>query len=454
MTSRLSDDVLLSRYARPVPRYTSYPTALHFEPLPDTDLYAESLAALEPGTELSLYLHVPFCHALCAFCGCHTTVVHKPAAIAAYAASLRAEIALLARAVGRRVAVRHLHWGGGTPTTLGPADLAATMRTLTRHFPLADGAEVAVEIDPRTLDTEITAALREIGVNRASLGVQDFDPQVQQAVHRIQSFDLVAEAVAALRGAGVAGINFDLMYGLPYQSEASVVEAAQRALELAPDRFAAFGYAHVPWVKRHQNLLPAAALPDLRARHRQQRAIARVLTEAGYVAIGLDHFARPGDALATAAATGRLHRNFQGYTTDAATTLLGVGASAISSLPDAYVQNAPSVPEWRAGVRAGRLPVVRGVRLSAEDRLRRDVIERIMCDFAVDLAAAARKHGAALKPLLSPDLAGFAADGLIGWDGCRLEVTAIGRPFLRTIAAAFDERSRTAVKPNRYSQAI
>lgn len=449
----MSDDTLIARYARPVPRYTSYPTAPHFAALPEA-AYGEWLAALPAGKAVSLYLHVPFCHALCHFCGCHTTVARKFAPVAAYAATLRAEIALLARAIGRRLVVRHLHWGGGTPTMLGVAELAETMRVLAQHFSFAEDAEIAIEIDPRALSGAMVKALAKIGVTRASLGVQDFDPLVQQAVNRWQPFAVVAEAVAALRGIGVAGINFDLMYGLPHQTAAGAAETAARALELAADRLAVFGYAHVPWMKRHQALLSEAALPDACARYRQQQAMARVLTDAGYVAIGLDHFARPEDALAAAAAARHLRRSFQGYTTDAAPALLGIGASAIGALPEGYVQNAAAIPLWRAAVDAGRLPVARGIRLSAEDRLRRAVIEEIMCHLAVDLAAIAARHATSPARLVAPSLPAFAADGLIRWDGSRLEVTARGRPFLRTIASAFDAYYRPEPELPRYSRGI
>jgi oxygen-independent coproporphyrinogen III oxidase len=337
---------------------------------------------------------------------------------------------------------------------LGPDAFGETMDAVARCFPFAGDAEIAVEIDPRTLSRAMAKLLGELGVARASLGVQDFDPVVQRSVHRLQPFTQVADAVALLRHAGIAAINFDLMYGLPHQSEEGVAETARRAVALTPDRLAVFGYAHVPWIKRHQALLPEAALPDRRARYRQQQAMARVLTGAGYVRIGLDHYARPGDALTASAAAGRLRRNFQGYTTDTAPALLGLGASAISALPDAYVQNPARVPEWRAAIEAGRLPAVRGIRLSAEDLLRRDVIEEIMCRLAVDLAATAARHTAAAGPLLARSLAEFASDGLIRWDGRRLEVTEAGRPFLRTIAAAFDAYLPAAAGAARYSQGI
>lgn len=450
----MSIDDLISRYGGAVPRYTSYPPAPHFAPIREPAGIFDRLAALGAETDVSLYLHVPFCPALCLFCGCHTSVVRSPELLADYAAGLRSEIRLLARTIGRRATVRRVHWGGGTPSVLGPVDLTATMECLRQHFIFADDCEVAIEIDPRRLTPPLLSALPTMGVSRVSLGVQDFDTRVQETVRRVQPFCLVLDAVTALRRAEVRAISFDLMYGLPYQTVESVAATARQAARLDPDRLAVFGYAHVPWLKRHQKLLPESALPGARARYDEQQAIADVLRGAGYQALGLDHFARPGDALSRAAADGRLRRNFQGYTDEPASVLLGIGASAISSFPDAYVQNASRVSEWRGAVAAGELPFARGICLSAEDLLRRDVIEQIMCRLEVDLAAIAARHTVPLASLLDPRLTIFAADGLIDWDGSRLAVTAQGRPFLRAIAALFDAYALAEPAGPRYSRAL
>lgn len=431
---------LIAAYDQRVPRYTSYPTAPHFSTDIDGTTYARWLQALPACAALSLYLHVPFCAHLCLFCGCHTTVVNRPEPVEAYARTLLAEIDLTATAIGRRLDVRHIHWGGGTPTMLPPDSLKAIDARLRERFRVLRDAEIAVEVDPRALDTPALDALAAMGITRASIGAQDFDPRVQRTIHRIQPWRVTATAVARLRHIGVRSINLDLLYGLPHQTEASVAATTQRALTLLPDRVAVFGYAHVPWMKKHQALLPEAALPDPLARHAQSRAAERVLRDAGYAAIGLDHFSRPDDELAVAARSGGLHRNFQGYTTDDAPILLGLGASSIGSLPEGYVQNAAGVPAWRDTIRDGRLPVARGITLTAEDRLRRAVIERIMCDLGADLAAIASGHNAAPSSLMdaAPALEQMARDGLIHWSGYRLAVTDIGRPFLRTVAAAFD----------------
>jgi oxygen-independent coproporphyrinogen-3 oxidase len=279
-----------------------------------------------------------------------------------------------------------------------------------------------------------------MGTTRVSLGVQDFDPLVQQAVNRIQTFEMTADCARRVRDIGIASLNLDLIYGLPHQTETGVARTVEQALDIDPDRIAVFGYAHVPWMKKHQKLLPEDALPGAMARYAQRKAVEVAAIAHGYQPIGLDHFARDMDSLAKADADGRLHRNFQGYTTDDAPVLLGLGASSIGSLPGGYVQNSASVPAWRDAIRAARLPIARGIALSPDDRLRRDVIERIMCRLAVDLRDAAARHDADPAPLLAAaaTLADLAHDGLVDWDGSALAVTPSGRPFVRTIAAVFD----------------
>ena len=437
--------VLLAKYDTRIPRYTSYPTAAQFGAAVDAAAYAAWLAALPAEAPVSLYLHVPFCADLCWYCGCHTTVVTRREPLDSYAETLLAEIDLVEAALRKRLPVSHLHWGGGTPHVLPPERLRQIMQHLGEAFALADDAEIAVEVDPRTAGPGAIAALAEIGVTRASLGVQDFDPAVQRAVNREQSFEQTAACAVRLRGLGIPAINLDLMYGLPLQTVAGVARTVERALDLDPDRVAVFGYAHVPWMKRHQALIPEAYLPGPEERFRQQQAAEAAILARGYVAVGLDHYARPGDPLAVAAAAHRMRRNFQGYTTDTAATLLGLGASAIGALPQGYVQNAVPVPDWRSRVRAGRLPTVRGVALTPEDRLRRDVIEQVMCYGEVHLRATAARHAAAPDALLAaaPRLADLAADGLITWDGARVALRPEARPLVRAVAAVFD----TYLKP-------
>jgi oxygen-independent coproporphyrinogen III oxidase len=445
---------LIAKYDRRVPRYTSYPTAPHFSPAVTAADYAAWLGTLEDDAALSLYLHVPFCASLCLFCACHTSVVHRLEPLESYGKTLLSEIQLVAEAIGRRLKVRHIHWGGGTPTALPPALMCDVMQSLRAHFDVAQDAEVAVEVDPRELSDASLRALGEMGTTRASLGVQDFDPLVQQTVHRVQDFDLTAACAQRLSGVGIGSINLDLIYGLPHQTVPGVAATVEQALRIAPDRVAVFGYAHVPWMKKHQALLPEAALPDAAERFAQRETAEQVITAAGYEAIGLDHFARPGDALATAAATARLKRNFQGYTTDDAPVLLGLGASSIGSLPQGYVQNLPSIPAWRDAVRAERLPVARGIALTEADKLRREVIETLMCRNEVDLRDVASRHNTDPASLMdaAPALQDMARDGLVRWNGMQVAVTPAGRPFVRAVAAAFDTYLASGVA--RHSAAV
>lgn len=436
---------LLARYDRPVPRYTSYPTAPHFHAGVDAEAYGRWLNALPADAPLSLYLHIPFCDTLCWFCGCTMRVVREYKPVAAYLDLLERELELVAARLPGRFAVSQLHLGGGSPSLLRPAEIGRLMAAIWRRFDRAPGAEVAVEIDPRDLESEVVEAFAAGGVTRASIGVQDFDPRVQKTINRLQSFDCTAAAVESLRAAGIGSVNVDLLYGLPYQTAESVAETLRQALTLAPDRLALFGYAHVPWMKKHQRLLPEDALPDGPARWAQAETAARLLVEAGYRRVGIDHFARPEDPMAVALAEGRLKRNFQGYTTDDAPLLIGLGASSIGSLPQGYVQNTPDLPSYRKALMAGRLPVARGVALSDDDRSRRALIERLMCDFAVELDAQA------YAPELAA-LAGHAADGLVEIDGGRLTVTERGRPLVRSVAAAFDRYLAPA--EGRHSRAV
>ncbi|KAA5610759.1 oxygen-independent coproporphyrinogen III oxidase [Rhodovastum atsumiense] len=436
----MDTQTLIAKYDARVPRYTSYPTAPHFSAAVDAAVYRTWLAALPDDASLSLYLHVPFCAHLCYYCGCHTSVVNRVEPLESYADTILQEIDLVTEAVGRRLTVRHVHWGGGSPTIMPPARLQQIMDRLRERFAFDPKAEVAVEIDPRTANDEVLDGLIAMGCNRVSLGVQDFDPKVQETVNRIQSWETTRACADGLRARGITSINVDLMYGLPYSTEASMEDTVAKALDLGPDRIAVFGYAHVPWVAKHQRLLPEDAMPGAEERWAQLHVAERVIASRGYRVIGLDHFARPDDELATAMDGQVLHRNFQGYTTDTAEVMVGFGASSIGSLPQGYVQNIPALPEWRDQVRAGQLPTKRGIVLSEDDRLRRDVIETLMCQGRVDLAQVAAAHGADPEGLraAAPRLADMAADGLIDWDGTTLAIRPHARPFVRTVASVFD----------------
>jgi oxygen-independent coproporphyrinogen-3 oxidase len=429
-------EALITKYDQRVPRYTSYPTAPHFRPMADDTTYRAWLADLD--TPLSLYLHVPFCASLCLFCGCNMSVARHDAPMLAYAANLIAEIDLVADAIGRRLPVRHVHWGGGTPTALPAAAMVAIANKLRARFDFASDAEIAVEVDPRTLSASALGAIAAMGTTRASLGVQDFDPKVQACIGRIQSYDTTADCADRLRGVGVTSLNLDLIYGLPHQTQDGVAATIGQALKIAPDRIAMFGYAHVPWMKKHQALIPDSALPGPAERFAERAIADRVIGDAGYQAIGIDHFALADDSLAVSARDGRIRRNFQGYTTDDAAAQIGLGASSIGALPQGYVQNHSGVPAWRDAVRAGRLPVARGVALTEQDRLRRDVIEQVMCQFTVDLAATEAAHGFPPGTLRTDALDGMDKDGLVVRSGWTIRVTEAGRPFVRAVAACFD----------------
>ncbi|PUB17414.1 oxygen-independent coproporphyrinogen III oxidase [Yoonia sediminilitoris] len=447
-------DILKTYMNRNVPRYTSYPTAPHFSKDFDATAYASWLHDLPPKDAISLYLHVPFCRQLCWYCGCNMKLAKRDEPIAQYARTLVQEVGLVAGHLPDRMKVSHLHWGGGTPTALVPDDLERAMQAVHQHFTVTPDAELAIESDPRTLSAEMIARIGKLGFTRASFGVQEFDPKVQKAINRIQPPDMVRRSVDGLREAGVSGINFDLIYGLPHQTVGTLLETIDLCLEMEPDRIALFGYAHVPWMARKQRLIDEAALPGPAERLLQSKAAAKALTDAGYMAIGLDHFARPSDSMALAAKTGTLRRNFQGYTTDLADTMLGLGATSIGRTPSGYVQNLSETGAWARAVESAALPVGKGVAFSMDDKLRGRVIEMIMCAGHVDLDQAGANIGAAANwyhPHI-PELDQMQADGLIVRDGSRISVTDKGAPVIRVIASVFD--SYLTGQPQKHAIAV
>lgn len=423
-----------------VPRYTSYPTAPHFHPGIDHAVYRQWLNDLPVETPLSLYLHIPFCDTLCWFCGCHTTIVNHYAPVRDYCDLLAREVERVANALGSKRTVRHIHWGGGSPTMLRPDDLGRLNKKLRESFDIAPDAEHAVEIDPRGLTQDCVDAFARAGLTRASIGLQDIDPTVQKAINRVQTREETAQAVAMLRQAGIKSINLDLLYGLPNQTLATWEKTLHFALELKPDRLAVFGYAHVPSFKKHQALIPERLLPDLETRLCQVEMASQILGANGYIAVGLDHFAKPQDSMAKASGDGTLVRNFQGYTTDAASALIGLGASAIGSLPQGYVQNAAAVPLYRAALDRERLPVARGIALSQEDRLRRHVIERLMCDLKVDLEEACTRFGGDPSQFSEArkHLAALEALGAVSIEKHHVSIQPQWRTGARLVCAAFD----------------
>jgi oxygen-independent coproporphyrinogen III oxidase len=427
---------LPAKFARPVPRYTSYPTAPHFSAEIDHVRYAGWLAELPATSRLSLYVHIPFCHRLCWYCGCNTKATRRYDPVARYLEAVYAEIARLATLVPAH-RVTHMHWGGGSPNILSAGDVVKLADALRAHFSIEADAEFSVEMDPRYLDADAIAAFGWAGLSRLSLGVQDLDEVVQAAIGREQSFESTRRAVEAFREQGVRSINIDLMYGLPHQTPDTVERTAARVLELAPDRLAIFGYAHLPQRIKHQRLIPAAHLPSVGERLAQLDRLGQFLVERGYVRVGLDHYAKPTDPLAS----GAIARNFQGYTTDRADALLGIGASAIGRLPQGYVQNAVAASDYASRIRQTGLATAKGIELTGEDRVRGYVIERLMCDLEFSATDVRRVFGAAADPVLhevdallaehdSAHLVQRTADGFI--------VTEAGRPFVRSICAEFD----------------
>jgi oxygen-independent coproporphyrinogen III oxidase len=427
---------LMAKYEGRAPRYTSYPTAVQFTPAVDAAVYGDWLAALPVAEPVSIYAHIPFCERMCWYCGCNTRVVNRAEPISEYVALLTREIEMVAERLPGRLRMGSVHLGGGTPNTLSPADLDRLFGKFHDVFSTSADLDIAAEIDPARLRPEWVRAAAAIGLNRASLGVQDLSPHVQAAVNRIEPFAVVERAFDLLRTAGVDDINVDLMYGLPLQTTSDLLHTLDQVLTLKPGRLALFGYAHVPWMKAHQKLIREADLPGPLARLDQADAAARRLEAEGYRRIGLDHFARPTDALTQQP----VRRNFQGYTTDPDMTLLGFGASAIGRLPQGHVQNQSAELAWRQAIQAGRLATARGVGFTADDLFRGEIIERLMCDLAVDLHAVRARHGVPADAIASSweALAGFERDGLVTIAGETLAITETGRPFMRAVCAVFD----------------
>jgi oxygen-independent coproporphyrinogen-3 oxidase len=435
---------LLQKYDRPGPRYTSYPTAPQFtEAFGPADFRQEIVASNSNGklTDLSLYFHIPFCDTLCYFCGCHMLITHNRNRIDEYVDYLRREIALVSRMqkTGRRVA--QVHWGGGTPTYLSPQQITRLTDAIHHHFELTADAEVSVEIDPRGLTREHLTALRQGGFNRASLGVQDFNPAVQQAVNRVQTYEETRWAVDTLRELGFNSINLDLIYGLPFQTEDSFDRTLDLIIGMNADRLAVFNYAHVPWMKKHQQVIKPETLPKPEEKLRILKRTIEKLGEAGYVYIGMDHFAKPDDELAVAQKAKTLYRNFQGYSTRAGCDLYAFGISGISQLQNVYAQNLKDIPPYYQRLNNRQLPTSRGYKLTADDHLRRHVISRLMCDMMLDKREVEKKFAIVFDDYFAEaltQLEEFRRDDLLRLEADTIEITPAGRLFIRNIAMAFD----------------
>ncbi|MFN3663112.1 oxygen-independent coproporphyrinogen III oxidase, partial [Yoonia sp.] len=420
-----------------VPRYTSYPPATAFHAGVGADFQRDCLTGLDPAQPVSVYLHIPFCERLCWFCACATqgTTTLKP--VENYLRALKMELAMLARTLPAGITMGHMHWGGGTPTILPPDMIRDLALAVMDVIPPAPGFQFSVEIDPTLVDDAKIAMLADMGMTRASIGIQDFAPDVQKAIGRDQSFAVTRACVDSLRAAGITSLNADLVYGLPYQTQAKLEDTLARLRTLDPDRIALFGYAHVPHFSKRQKLIPDAALPGEEARYHLAQQAARAFADAGYLPIGIDHFGKSTDTLTIAAHTGRLRRNFQGYTDDTCPTLIGIGASAISQYDAGYVQNPSATAAYIARIAAGDLAGHRGYAMTREDRLRAQAINMLMYDFEIDINVLSDHPDAdILVPVHQSILERFA--GFVAKDGDKIKILPAGKVLTRIIANAYD----------------
>ena len=435
-----------------VPRYTSYPTAPQFKPGVGGDLVSRWISEIPEGSSVSLYVHVPFCRRLCWFCACRTQGTQTAEPVAAYVGTLKKELALIKAVLPRGVTLEHLHWGGGTPTLLEPQMIADLAGAIFDTAPLAEGAQFSVEIDPTEIDEARLDALAAAGLNRASIGVQDFDPMIQEVIGRPQSYEVTKEAVDGLRARGIRSLNVDLLYGLPHQTDARIADSVNKVISLGPDRIALFGYAHVPWMSKRQQLIPTDALPTPEARLELYNVARDLFVGAGMEEIGIDHFARPDDGLAVAHRNGTMHRNFQGYTEDKSPALIPVGASSIGRFPQGYAQNEPATSKYQERIRAGSLATAKGHVFAGDDLVRARIIELLLCDFRADLRAVAAENDVAPEGVLAmADGLDAALPGTTTLEDGVLTILDDARPLARIIARYFDAYDMASA---RHSQAV
>ncbi len=422
------------------PRYTSYPTAVQFTNNVGADFTAAELAALNVDTPVSVYIHIPFCERLCWFCACRTQGTKSASPVAAYLDRVIMEIDMVAGHLPEGIKAGRIHWGGGTPTILTPDQITRLSKALEQKIPRTKDAEFSVEIDPTLVDQPKIDALVRAGMNRASIGVQDFAQKVQDAIGREQSFEATKKCVEMLRRANVASLNMDILYGLPHQTKSSVHQTILKVCDLSPDRIALYGYAHVPWMAKRQQLIDETALPNGESRHGLFKFMAQELSDKGYASIGIDHFAKPTDSMAQTQSRGQLRRNFQGYTTDGMDTLIGLGASSISQYPGGYAQNAAKSSDYARSIQAGTLATYRGIKTSLQDRLIARTIEMIMCDFAVDFTALSDQFSGDLSAL-SKGIDALKKDfsGIVQFSDTGFKIVKHQRSLARLIAKTFDQ---------------
>ena len=434
-------DNFLEKYNRPGPRYTSYPTAPVWKDDFGPDDFERCCAKAEQrATPVSLYMHLPFCESLCLFCACTVSIQKDKRVAVPYLDTLKREIDHMANHVSNKRPVIQFHWGGGTPTYLSPVQMEDLFNHTRERFSFAPDAEIGIEIDPRVTSREHLETLRRLGFNRLSMGIQDFEPKVQQTIHRVQPYEMTRDLIVAARELGFESLNVDLIYGLPYQTASSFRATIDRTLTLAPDRVAMFSYAHVPWLKKQQGSF-AEHLPEGMEKFRIFRAGLEQFLGAGYLYIGMDHFAKPGDELAVAQQNRTLHRNFQGYTTKAGADLYGMGVSAISSLGEAYAQNPREVPTYQAAIAERGIATMRGHRLTSDDKIRRAVIGRLLCHTVILKREVEKEFSISFDDYFAPEvqrLEEFRAEGLVALAPGEIRVTSLGRIFIRNVAMTFD----------------
>ena len=439
---------LLERYDRPGPRYTSYPTAVEFHNGVKDEVYVQRLARLNQDTDrpISFYLHLPFCEARCAFCGCNVVITPHRDVAARYLEAVEQEIDLIASHLPDRRSIGQMHWGGGTPTYYTPPQLSKVFERISRHFTFTPNAEIGVEVDPRVTTHEHLDALRSLGFNRVSMGVQDFDPRVQEAINRIQSFELTRDLILHARAIGYGSINVDLIYGLPHQSVESFTRTLAQVLELRPDRVAAYSFAFVPWMSAHMKEIDRAALPSVETKLALLATTVDAFLGDGYVQIGMDHFALPTDELARAIDTQTLRRNFMGYTVTDTTDMVAAGVSAIGDVQGAFVQNTKKLTEYYSALAAGRFPIERGYERDRDDDIRRYVITELMCNFRLEKAVVERHFSIEFDSYFANELSLLTAaegspqaDGLVTVSADRIEVQPVGRMFVRNVCMVFDK---------------
>lgn len=462
LADKPTSSAILEGFEERLPRYTSYPAAPHFSAI-DSKTHKHWLRNVPKGEPLSLYIHVPFCKQLCWFCGCTTSVANSYKSVSRFMDTLVQEIQLVGNmlANGKKPAISHIHFGGGSPTLLSSLDFDRLMGVINYQFNIAKGAEIAIEIDPRTLSVDKIKQYALHGINRASIGVQDFDEKVQNAINREQSEDMIFSSFEDLRDNGIKNINMDLIFGLPKQTVSSVISTALKAVKLNPSRISLFPYAHVPWMKRHQLLIKEGDLPEKEVRLEMASVMREIFIEAGYQAIGMDHFAKADDSLIEAQTNKRMRRNFQGYSDDKANTLIGFGPSAISKLPDGYVQNSPNIKTYHSVIWRDELPSEKGHAFSKEDKIFGSVIEELMCHYSVDLNDVAHKYNANIdifRPALEKimEIKGLAESGILHIDGDKISINSENPTLVRAVASRFDQylvpKTEQTDNPMQYSK--